>query len=179
MHAVASRAIGLLRPRAPLDDRVDRFEMTRVRCERDHDVTGRSRTRPLRAEVVLHVAGPALVGGDDCLDRALALELAEDRVVAEPERVRENVEPAAVSHPDHDLVRAVLRRELDRLVEHRHHHVEAFDRELLLAEERTTEVLLECLHTGETREQLLLLFCGQWRAVLAGLDRLPQPTRFS
>jgi hypothetical protein len=48
-------------------------------------------------------------------------------------------------HTDHDLVRAILGREPDRFVQHRHHHVEAFDRELLLAEECAPQVLLERL----------------------------------
>src|SRR4029077_13891001 len=89
VHAVAGRAIALLRPCAPLDDGVNRFEMTRVRGKRDGDLAGWSRTRPTGAQVVLHVAGSAFVGRDDGLDRALTLELAEDRVVAEPKRVRE------------------------------------------------------------------------------------------
>jgi hypothetical protein len=55
--------------------------------------------------VVLDVAGAAFLGRDDGLDRPLALELAQDRVVAEPERVREDVQTAAMSHADHDFVR--------------------------------------------------------------------------
>ena len=110
VQAEARRAISLLGPSASFDDRVHRLEMARVRGEGDRDLPGRRRARRRRAQVVLHVTGSALVGRDDRVDRPLALELAEDRVVPEPERVRENVEPAAVSHPDHDLVRAVLRR---------------------------------------------------------------------
>src|SRR6185503_1266415 len=110
VHAVARRAISLLCTRTSFDYRVDRFEMTRVCRERDGDLPGRSRARPFRTQVVLHVAGSALIGDDDCLDRALALEFAEDRVVAKPKRVRENVESATMSHPDHDLVRAALGR---------------------------------------------------------------------
>ena len=69
-------------------------------------VAARGRADALGAEVVLDVAGPALgVGGDD-LDRPLALELAEDLLVGQADRVGEDVEPAAVGHPDHDLARA-------------------------------------------------------------------------
>ena len=63
----------------------------------------------------------------------------------------------------------------DRLVEHRDEHVEAFDRELLLAEERLAQVRLEPLHLGEPREQRTLLVLAERRAVTAGLDRLAQP----
>ena len=41
-------------------------------------------------------------------------------LVRAAEHVREHVEPAAVRHAEHDLVRAALGGELDRLVEHRH-----------------------------------------------------------
>ena len=149
--------------------------MARVRRERDGDLTAGRRTRPLGAEVVLDVARAPLVRGDDRVDRPLTLELANDRVVAEPECVREDVQSSAVRHADHDLVRAVLGGELDRLVEHRHHHVQALDRELLLAEEGAAQVLLERLDTGKRGEQLLELVRGELVAVLAGLDRLPQP----
>ncbi len=88
---------------------------------------------PVRCEVVLDVAGAALGVGGDRVDRPLALELAEDVLVGHPDRVREHVQPAAVRHPENDVVRAGVRRQLDRLVEHRDHHVEPFDRELLLA----------------------------------------------
>ena len=70
--------------------------------------------------MVLDVAGAALGIDDERVDRPLALELAQDRLVRPADRVGERVEAAAVRHPDHDLVRAVGRGELDRLVEHRH-----------------------------------------------------------
>ena len=96
-----------------------------------------------RGEVVLDVARAALVVRDDGVDRALALELAQDRLVRAADRVDEHVQPPAMSHPDHDLVGACAGGDLDRLVEHRHHRVETLERELLLAEEGAAEVLLE------------------------------------
>ena len=93
----------------------------------------------------------------------LALELAEDHLVRPPDDVGEHVQPAAVGHADHDLVRSVLRGQLERLVEHRDHHVEPLDRELLLAEERPAQVALEAFHLGEPREQ---------PALLVGVERL-------
>ncbi len=171
----AGRAVGLLRTGAPLDDRVDGLEVARVRDERDADRPRRGVPRAVRAEVVLHVARAALRVGDDGLDHPLALELADDLLVRHPDRVREDVEPAAVGHPDHDLARAVRGRELDRRVEHRDHHVEALDRELLLAEERPAEVPLHPLDLAEPRVERALL-CGVERsAVPPRLDRLPEP----
>ena len=112
---------------------------------------------------------------DDGLDRPLALELAQDRLVRPPDDVREDVEPAAMRHPDHDLVGAGLGGELDRLVEHRDHHVEALDGELLLAEEGAPQVALHPLDLAEPPEQAHALVARQRAAVAARLDRLPQP----
>ena len=173
--AVARGAIGLLGARAALDDGIDRLEVARVGDERDRDVAGRRRARALRAEVVLHVAAAALLGRDDRLDRPLALELAEDDVVRPADDVREDVEAAAVRHPDHDLVRAGLGGEIDRLVEHRDHHVEAFDGELLLAEEGAPQVALHPLDLAQPAEQPDALVARQRPPVAARLDRLPQP----
>src|ERR671914_331784 len=53
--------------------------------------------------------------------------------------------------------RARAGRQLDRLVEHRHHGVEPLDRELLLPEECLVEVVLERLHLGQPLEQAAAL----------------------
>ena len=121
--ALARGAIGLLRPRSSLHHRVDRFEVARVGNESDRDVAGRSRADALGAEVVLDVAAAPLLGRHDGVDRPLAFELAQDRLVRTADDMREDVEPATVRHPDHDLMSTAAGRELDRLVEHRDHHV--------------------------------------------------------
>src|SRR4029434_6847240 len=77
--------------------------------------------------------------------------------------------------PEYALVRATLGPDLDRLVEHRDHHVEPFDRELLLAEELPLEVVLEAFDLGQPLEQLPPLVGAQRFSVEAGLDRIPQP----
>ena len=141
----SGRAVGLLRARPAFDDRVDGLEVARVRNDRDLDLTRSRHARPRRRQVVLHVARPALGIGDDGVDRPLALELAQDRFVRAADRVRERVQPPAVRHADHDLECAVLRRLLDREVEHRDEHVEAFERKLLLPDERPPQVLLQPL----------------------------------
>ena len=87
----------------------------------------------------------------------------------------EHVQPTPVGHSDHDLVRAGVRRELDRLVEHRHHRVESLERKLLLAEERAAEVLLESLGATDRSEQADPLLARERLAIAARLDRLPQP----
>ena len=129
----------------------------------------------MRGEVVLDVARAALGVGCDRVDRPLAFELAQDVLVRHADRVREHVETAAVRHAHHDIVRARLGRQLDRLVEHRDHHVEALERELLLAEEPLAQEPLHPLHLAETAEERLLLLDGERLPVVTRLDRLPQP----
>ena len=65
--------------------------------------------------------------------------------------------------------------ELDRLVEHRDHHVEPLERELLLAEEPLAQEALHALDLAQPPEERGLLLGRQLRAVAARLDRLPKP----
>ena len=125
--------------------------------------------RALGAVVVLHVAGAALGRELARFDVAAALELGEDRLVRPAHGMGQHVEPPAVRHADHHVARAALGRALDRQVEHRHQHVDAFDREPLLAEVGLVQELLERLDLGEPLEQPLLLvrrhrLCGRRRS---------------
>ena len=109
------------------------------------------------------------------IDHPLALELAQDLVVRPADRVREHVEAATVSHPDHDLFGARRGRQLDRLVEHRHHRVEPLDRELLLPDERPAQIALEALDLGEPGEKPVALLGRERKPVGARFDRLAEP----
>ena len=117
---IGCRVIGLSGAREPLDDRVDGLEMARVRRQHDAHLAARRVAVPLGAEVILDVPRPLFRVVRHRVDHPLALELAQDLVVRPTDRVREHVEAAAVSHPDHDLFGARRGRQLDRLVEHRH-----------------------------------------------------------
>ena len=174
----AGRAVGLLGARDAFDDRVDSLEVARVRGEEDLASPASVLAAPDGAQVVLDVAACAFRRRCDRLDRSLALELAENLRVRPPDDVREDVEPTAMRHSDHDLVRAGLDPEPDRLVEHRNHHVEPLDRELLLPEERPLEVVLEALDLRQTLEEPSALFAAQRLAVAAGLDRMAEPDAF-
>ena len=176
--AVRVRALarGLRRARGAEHDRVDVLQVRGVRLEVDEDrVAVGQAVGALGAVVVLHVAGAALRDRGDGLERRGALELGEDRLVGPAEVVREHVEPAAVRHADDDLLRAVGGGELDRLVEHRDRHVEALDRELLLAEVRLVHEALEGVDLDQALEQRALLVGRQRLAELAALDLLAQP----
>jgi hypothetical protein len=66
-------------------------------------------------------------------------------------------------------------RQLDELVEHRDRHVEALDRELLLAQVGLVDEALERVDLDQPAEQPLLLVGGQRLAERARLDALAQP----
>ena len=175
VDAGAGRTVGLLGAREPLHHRIDRLEVARIRRDGDLDLPRLGHARLRGREVVLDVAGAALRVGDEGVDRSLALELTEDRRVRPPDDVREDVESASMCDADEHLVRATTGGELDGLVEHRHEDVEALDRELLLADERTPQVGLERLHLREPLEQRAPLLGGQRPTEPARLDRLTEP----
>ena len=77
--------------------------------------------------------------------------------------------------PSDGLGDAGLGGQHDHLVEHQHHHVEALDRELLLAEERAVQVVLERLDAQQAVEDVAPLVGRQRLRVGAGLDGLAQP----
>ena len=171
----AGRAVRLLGARPALDDRVDGLEMARVGHDRHLDLAAVGDARARRREVVLHVAAAAFRIDDERVVGALPLELAQDGLVRAADRVDEGVQPPAVRHPDHDLVRATGGGELDRLVEHRHEHVEPLEGELLLSEERAAQVVLEALHLRQAPQQPEALLRSGLAAEASGLDRLAQP----
>ena len=159
-----------------LDDGRDVLQVGGVGLEVDLDrLAVGQQVGAVGAVVVLDVARAALGDRGDGLERGGPLELGEDRVVGAPEVVREHVEAPAVGHPDHDLLAAVGGGQLDQLVEHRHGHVEALDRELVLAEVGLVHEALQRVHLDEALEQRLLLVVGQRLAERAGLDLLAQP----
>ena len=161
---------------APSTTGRDVLEVARVGLQPDDDRAAVVEpVGALGAVVVLDVAGAALRDRRHGLDRRRALELAEDRLVGAAEVVGEHVEPAAVRHAEHDLAGAVGGRQLDHLVEHRDGHVQALDRELLLAQVGLVHEALERVDLRQPPQQLALLLVRQRRAERAGLDLLAQP----
>ena len=170
-----ARAIRLLGSSEALDHGVDGLEVARVRRHGHLDLAGRGEARLRRREVVLDVARASLGIGDESVDRALALELAQDRRVGAADDVREDVQPPAMGDPDEHLVSACPRREPDRLVEHGNEHVEPFDGELLLSDERAPQVGLERLHPRQAAQELALLVGRELYPIPARLDGPPEP----
>jgi hypothetical protein len=81
VRAFARRPVGLLAPRQTLDDGIHGFEMARIGSDGDGDVAGGRLAPPLVAEVVLDVSTRCGRVGRQRLERPLALELAEDRLI--------------------------------------------------------------------------------------------------
>ena len=139
--------------RPTFDHGVDGLEMARVRHDRDLDLARRRDPRPRRGQVVLHVARPALRVGDDGVEVRSPSNSRRIDSYGRPTVWASALRPATMRHADHDLVGAVLGRQFDREVQHRDEHVEAFERELLLPDVGTAEVLLERLRLGQALEQ--------------------------
>ena len=72
-----------------------------------------------------------------------------------------------MGHAENDPSSARGGGELERLVEHRDEHVEPFDRELLLSDERPVQVALEAFDLAQPLEQVSLLIGGQRLAIRA------------
>ena len=162
-------AVGLLRAGAPLDDRIDRLEVARIRRQDDaHLGVVGSEIGALRAEVVLHVVGPALRRGRGLATGASRLEFGEDRLVADPDDVRQHVQAAAVRHADHHLAGALVGGVAEDDVEHRHEGIEPLDAEAFLAEVGLVQEALERLDAHQALEE---------RDPVIGLHRPPMLTR--
>ncbi len=129
----------------------------------------------LGAEVVLDVVQAALRCRLRLATRAPGLELGEDRLVADAHDVRQHVQPAAMRHPDHHLAGALVGGLADDHVQHRHHRVEAFDAEPLLAEVGLVQEALEGLDADEPLEQRDLVLGLHRQPMLARLDDPSQP----
>ena len=130
--------------------------------------SSRRMSAPRRADVL---AGGAEVVLD--VARALhrhrvdvALELAEDRVVALAQDVRQHVEPAAVGHADHARLEPGVGGRREDLVEDRDRRLGALEPEALGADVLRGEELLERLGGVEPLEDAAL-------AVLVELDVAP------
>ena len=106
---------------------------------------------PRRAEVVLDVAGALHRRRVD-----VALELAEDRVVALAHDVGQHVEPAAVGHADDGRVEPGVGGRGEDLVEDRDRRLGALEAEPLRADVLRGEELLERLGGVEALEDAVL-----------------------
>ena len=149
----------LFGPDLTLEHRVHRLEVARVghHLHRQLAALGVG-VGALGPEVVLDVAR--------ALDRlrAQTLELAEDPAVALPDDVGQDVEPAAVGHPDDDLLHPVLGGGVEHGVEQRDEALRPLQPEPLVPEVLGVEEPLEGLGLVELAQRAEPLLAGQLRA---------------
>ncbi len=147
----------LLGARHALGDRVDRFEVTRVRGERD-----RRSTRPM-SEVNLPVAPTWYFTSPEPCGTFGSSSPSNSRKICSydlPTHVREHVEPAAVRHAHHDLFDTGVGGRVEQEVEHRDQRLAAFEAESLLAEELGVQEALERFGAVEVAERMRRLSSG-------------------
>ncbi len=136
----------------PEHDRIDRFEMRRIREQRKMDLDSLELAVRGGAEVVFDVARAADVGR---VGRT-AGELVEDRPVRLAHNVRQDVEPAAVRHADVDLLDAAQAAVLDDGLERRNRALAAVESEPLRADIFAGEKLFPLLGLDDLGEDRLL-----------------------
>ena len=160
----------LLGPGDALQHRVDDLEVGRVRDQRDVDlaVAERADVLALGAQVVLHVTGAVRLARVH-----VALELAEDLRVGLADDVGQHVQPAAVRHPDDDLVHAVFGGLVQRGVQQGDDGLAALQGEPLLPDVLGLQEGLERLGAVQPAQDVLLLV--DRRLLVLDLDPLLDP----
>ena len=122
----------LERPGHALYDRIHELEVAGIGSEGDVNRGPVRETQlALGALVILYVPGPLDREGPFGLD---PLEFAGDLLVSERHNVGQDVETAAVGHPQHNPFGADIGRLLEREIQHGNHDVGPLDGEALLAE---------------------------------------------
>ena len=152
-------------------DRIDDFEMRRVRGERQVDVVAVEGAVARRAEVVLHVAGAFDVVGRE----GAALELVEERPVRLAHHLGQHVEAAAMGHAEHDLLHAEIAAALDDLLERRDERLAAVEAEALGAGIFQVQELLEAFGLDQLVEDGALALAGEGDLLVGPFDALLDP----
>src|SRR5215471_4556220 len=130
----------LFGPDHSLDNRVDEFEMARVRGNSKQDCAAICLSGPGRALVVLHIP---LIVREFWMDRAL--KAGKDPLTEASNNISYDVEPSAVRHADGDVSHTSSGRLLDQLIQQCHYGFSALDRETLLAQVLGSQKPLELL----------------------------------
>ena len=149
-------------------DRVDRFEVRRVRKQRQVNLVAVELAVRRGAEVIFHVARSADVRR---VGRA-ARELVEDRAVRLAHHVRQDVQPAAVGHADIDLLDAVLAAIFDHRFQRRNRALAAVEPESFRADIFAREKLFPLLSFDDLGEDRLLALGRELDLGVLALDPL-------
>ena len=151
---------------------IDRFQMARIGRDGNDDLAGVGGLAHCgRAEVVLHVSGALRAGRVD-----FALEFGEDLFEVLAHHVGQNVEPAAVRHPDDDLVDIVGGGALQHLFQDRDRGLAALQCKSLLAHEAGVQEVLEFFGSDKVAQNAQTRFTLQRPVVLARFHAVLQPS---
>src|SRR5438067_1011849 len=105
--------------------------MARIRRHGNHNVVaGGSGSYAARAQMILDVAGSLRARGID-----IPLEFGEDLSQRFADNIRKDIEPAAMSHAEDNLVRVLRAGAVDQLVKDGDGGLRALEREALLPHE--------------------------------------------
>ena len=152
-------------------DGIDELEVAGIEAEGEPEVPALGTLpSPPVAEVVLDVP-PALVVHmvSHCG------ELAEDLLRVLPDDIREDVQPAAVSHADHDIRHSLLAGPFEEEVEEGDQGLAPLERETLGTDELLQHELLEDRGVGELREDPQLAGQREIHTVRDGFHPLLEP----
>ncbi len=164
-------ALPLLRPNLAEHDRVDCLEMGGVCLQRHMDGVAIELAVVRGAEMVFDVARAL----DFLRVRRVALEFGEDRGERLAEEIRKDIEPAAVRHPDDELLHAELAATLDDLFERRDKRFGALDPEPLRARIALVQKALEGFRHSQALEDGALALGGEVGLVAGSFDSFLDP----
>ena len=163
----------LERPGHALHHRIHELEVAGIGGEGDvNRGPVRETLLALGALVVLDVSGSLDREGPFGLD---PFEFSGDLLVSEPHDVGQDVEAAAVGHPQHDPFGADLGRLVEREIQHGNHDVGPLDGEALLAEVCGVEKLLQALDLGKPLEKAHPVSGLERARMRAGFNLIPEP----
>ena len=147
LHSAGISGARLLGARAAHDHGIDRFEVARIRSQVNAELAPFARAVfPRRADVILDVAAAQHAA------RVHILEARENIRRALSRDVRHHVQPPAMAHAQHHLLRARRRSRREHLVEQRNHGGHAFERKSLAPQITRLKHLLEKLRANQPFE---------------------------
>ena len=104
--------------------------------------------------MILDIAGRQIVG-------MMAFKLGEQLARHLAQSVDQNVQPATVGHPDHELLDTLRAAVLDDLVHRGNEALAAFERETLLTDIAGVQVFFEAFGSGQAIENTPFLLIAE------------------
>ena len=152
-------------------DRIDDFEMRRVRGQRQMDPVAVELAVGRGAEMIFDVAGAfdrIRIGG-------AALEFMEQRAMRLAHHLGQHVEAAAMRHAEHDLLYAEIAAALDDLLQRGDQRFSAVEAETLGARELDVAELFKAFGFDQLVQDRAAAFAGEADFLVRALDALLDP----